>query len=778
MKKTLKQTWLILLLVLFTNIAFSQIITRVTGNGNCINLSDTYEFSYDPSEFNLPEGQTPFWSTQGDLQIVSSTAETTVTVKSANRNPNYNADGYGKGRLRLNYESKNCGWLYTSYDLYKSFDPPYEIEGPQCVEPGEIVVFSYKPILTVNINDRIGTDSYNWDLSGLDVDEVLYYSGDSSSVTLRIKSLTGTDTIAVNVGQCNNGPGKTVKLGLNAKAPMPIVRDTCIAQGTQNIVLSVDNPVADVTYTWAVPSQFGTPNGNTGSSITVSLLAANSGIVKVRASYGNNGSECAVSENSMKINRLFVAANKINGNACVESGTDVTYTLAGTIPNDADLIWETPDGWNLKLQSQNTYTISPTDDAKSGNVKVTLGGCASSVYTPDNTRSSAVINVKPAQLEINSIKTCLAVSTGYNYKFWIDTSNVKPKIERFTWSVSSNLAMKNGIKTDTIYVMVKNNTLETGRINITPYGKNNCIGTATSLDVYIQQDAPQGIVNLNPSQCINYGMADVVTLQIANYNPNLTYDWSYNLPNDWHIANNRNYEVDIQTNGVPGTYSVYAYTQGQGSCSNNNTPQTVSTSVNIPDNDGFSIMYFGMGLYMVYSTTQGISSPINYTWELYDQGVLMPNGIMSVGDRGLLVNSSLGDLTNDTRYTVAVTIVQANGCTKRIITGAPLIISAPAPAPGSGSRARAMVTTNTHETSENIGNMIISPNPTSDVLNIMLPQTGIADIKIVDFTGKIVKQLNKQNATSVINVSDLPTGNYIIIAIQNGKRYGQQFIKQ
>jgi hypothetical protein len=274
-------------------------IKRLNGSGECMALSDTIEFETD--SLAIPRDNF-YWSVAGDLQIVGSTTDTIVRVYSFNKNTAYNVDGYGKGRVYLHYDKADCGWNRVYYDVYKSFTPVDPIIGPECVIEGDTVVFSYKPILTVNINDQIGTDSYKWTIpTGVNAGD-LYYSADSSSVTFVVDQLTGEDTIKVQIGQCNFGdPAKYTWLALNQSVPKPtIAGDACAKSGPRTVTLWVQNINQGATYTWSKSNANWSFIGDAvGDTIQLTTDDFGSGDVYVNA-IANNG---CVSSSTFSISR-------------------------------------------------------------------------------------------------------------------------------------------------------------------------------------------------------------------------------------------------------------------------------------------------------------------------------------------------------------------------------------------------------------------------------------------------------------------------------------------
>lgn len=72
----------------------------------------------------------------------------------------------------------------------------------------------------------------------------------------------------------------------------------------------------------------------------------------------------------------------------------------------------------------------------------------------------------------------------------------------------------------------------------------------------------------------------------------------------------------------------------------------------------------------------------------------------------------------------------------------------------------------------------ISPNPSSDLINIKLPSdTETAKVAIFDYTGRLLNTKNVSSTSKIIDVSNLATGTYFI-QINSGNKIGmQRFIK-
>lgn len=764
MKKITKRAlWLTVLA--FAGIVSAQAqtpnIIRITGTGECIPLSGDIQFTTD----NFPTGA--YWSVAGDLKIVSGKNNDTVTIASDNKNPDYNDNGYGKGRLYLYYDSPGCGTLRVSYDIYKTFDPPHDIIGPQCVVVGDSVVFSYKPILTVNINDQIGTDSYTWDLSGLSDAIPIYCSGDSSAITLRIDGLDGADTIGVYVGRCNQDLSKLEKLGLNRKAPVPtIVGETCVAALVNTTTkLKISNPTPGVYYTWAAPSDFSLSTTK-GDSVIVTLLDANStGTIIVRASYDSlsTADDCSISEANFKINRRFAPTAKITGTTCVPTNSSTYYSFSvGTgAPSNSTYNWDLPQGWDFDPSKQNDgkqIFIRPDATAKLvDTLRLSLNPCNDTVL-------KYVLTVKPAKLPVIHGEIC--VTRGSTYIYYVDTTNVRPRATDYTWTVPTGWGTPTyGVTHDTIYVTPTTNAA-IGNISVRPNGLNNCNGDTTALAVKFSPIAPTGI---NVPSCVNSGMADTIILSVQNPIAGQQYQWSVPSGLGTINGNSTASSITIITSGVDGDYvvSVCGYSAVCGQ-----TPSTTDT-VTIAAEDypaaQESILIPGVqSSYYIYD----MSNPSWVTWHTFVWEYNGTNVSNSPPYTYSTISTLPPGLLNSPNFSVTIKNTSSGGCsTKKIFgvgkSGAPMAKSrmSNVPVPGIPVMSPSF-------------DFTVSPNPANSTANVSFTgNLGNVKLSLYNLSGQIVETWNNITTSSVsLNISGISSGNYILVANQNANYAYKQLI--
>lgn len=68
------------------------------------------------------------------------------------------------------------------------------------------------------------------------------------------------------------------------------------------------------------------------------------------------------------------------------------------------------------------------------------------------------------------------------------------------------------------------------------------------------------------------------------------------------------------------------------------------------------------------------------------------------------------------------------------------------------------------------------PNPASSTVTLQFAQQGVANVSIVNLTGRTIAQQQTTAATANINIAQLAPGAYFITAIQNGSTYRKELI--
>ena len=208
-----------------------------------------------------------------------------------------------KGRVQIGYNQAACSNRTLTFDIFKTFtSSPLTnvpvIVGPNCLKPNTLYTYSVDPIVSDNIDDAIGVDSYYW--SGLPTNifpaglsQIFYNSSDTSSISFT----TGTSITAFILQCCygrwnpNTGdggisainqtivPNRTTcvskELIVTPLAPVYTTRPPrCLPTGQSSFTVAYPNPVAGQTYTWTAPNT-GWTLSPTATSLTVTLNGNN-----------------------------------------------------------------------------------------------------------------------------------------------------------------------------------------------------------------------------------------------------------------------------------------------------------------------------------------------------------------------------------------------------------------------------------------------------------------------------------------------------------------------
>ena len=688
------------------------------------------------------------WIPLGDLAFAegSSANDTSVTFVS---------NGYGKGAIRLQYRNGGCTSA-SMVDVYKSFTLPdtFSIAGPTCIATGDVVVYSVDPILTVNLDQNIGVDNYYWDIKENKpsfVDTIYYTAGDGSSVTFKVGTLTGNDVLSVVLGKCNkNDSSKRISLSLGKLAPKPIVpSDTCVAYGITPFTLSVQNAVEGVTYTWTAPSNYAL-SSTTGTSVVVTPDAGSSAEIKVTAAYTDEPA-CSESASTIVINRKWGTTTSISGNAqCAEVAANQYYTfkLEGQIPTNTSIRWALPQGWALKENTSDagqTIEARPFDNAAlTGVVKAWSLACVSEGEMVDTIEYT--VNVKPAAISEIHGDECLKI--GQTYKFWIDTAGIRPAARSYVWTAPGcNLTTYTG---DTAYVTP---TSATTYVRVTPQGYN-CNANYVQRDLSFLPTAPDSIVLANDA-CIATNMPDTVTLSLSGTVSNQTYDWI--LPTDWSLisANSSKTQISVRTNGVAGAHTVFAFAIGEELCGNSDTTSVVITiSASqfyiVSEPQGRNLRWFSFEPYP-------LDSAIYYKW--YVDGVLTDEGSDAVDF--MTTKSFLG--------TVDLVVTYSGGCEE--LETIEITSTSQSNTNSNNSTTRSL-------RSKKTSKIIATPNPAQNLIDVELTDNEQNfDVKVFDATGRIVLQETNKKYHQ-LDLSNLPSGQYIVSAYQGGFRTYSTVIKK
>ena len=78
---------------------------------------------------------------------------------------------------------------------------------------------------------------------------------------------------------------------------------------------------------------------------------------------------------------------------------------------------------------------------------------------------------------------------------------------------------------------------------------------------------------------------------------------------------------------------------------------------------------------------------------------------------------------------------------------------------------------------EKLSDLRIWPNPANNSLNVVSDNNPIDYITIMDLSGKILMRKNVGNNNTILNISHLPTGTYLLETVCKGEVFVNKFVK-
>lgn len=731
-------------------------------NSVCMGINDTLTVSMDDDFFSGLDYHR--WTTAGSIAIVDTLNASTVRVVS---------NGYGKGRVYLRYIANDCN-TYTYFDIFKSFSAKhFEISGPDCMAPGDVVVLSVQPLLTEHLSDQIGIDRYYWNVTATPkpsfVDRIVYAAGDGSAVTFVAGNVSDSDYVTVNFGVCNQATDRAARQKLGKTAPKPEVpEEVCAEYGVRSITLSVTNPVEGVEYSWWCKNAKWQFDRTIGTSVAVTLDAESAEDIIVTASY-IDGSGCSGTETAIKVNRSWgtdVALTSPNSTSYqFTAGSTYEFKLTGQL-SSGSIEWLCPQGWSIAPASSQGYAniklIPGTGALLQDTLRARTHSCSESGYD----MVEHLVYVRPAPVTAISGETCL--TAGQQYVFRVAAEGNGPKADSYTWKINNNTVAYASFTGDSIVFIATEGMTS---IAVRPNGLNDCNGSFYTAALNFRPTPPTEI----SAKCVAYNMPDTVTLTLEGTSSTQNYAWD--IPAGLTVVeqDTRKTYTTVATNGIPAVYEVKAWGVGTGICGNTDT---ITYPVRI-DSIAASIIYHhlnipGMGSMYFFMNNSDLGGISTYHWYCFNNGepidVLQSNDAASV----TFVNGhDLGDIAG-TQYTLVCEATFANGCKGRFQYGAPLDLSgvtlqaAPAMRAAKGRNMAASAVFH------------VFPNPASTYLTLQLndAKQSYADIWIIDMQGKIIDSQSGFDLAHTYNVSALPAGQYIVCLKQGQEHYTANFIKQ
>lgn len=506
------------------------------GNGGLVSMPDQLSVSpFTPNQggnflFNAPFGvTTASWQLKGDLsykKTASSVLVNGVTVTgifNAASNPpaGLTADiwSYNKtfrasenlapsnkdwarsnGRVTVSWAEGSCG-KSMYFDVCKRFTNSAPgstvpvIVGPSCLKPNTVYTYSVDKIVSDNVNDAIGFDSYYW--SGIPLayyqnnNPDFYTSADGSSITFKTGATVAPITLQCCYGRVNpttinvdGGPSfflntsvgthttcvskaivaaplqpsfTAVSANLTSLTTMnqALNPSGCLPTGAANFTLTYPNPAPGQGYAWSCtnPNWTFSPNTTATTTLTVTPQAGDNSPQTITLTITGNSCDPAVF--TYKINRSFVAplaiAPTVANNTCLNStSSGNTYSVPNSTGNTITWTISNPSGLTgITLTNANSpiVTVSTSNTAAGTfSLVATSSFCSGSISIP--------INVRPSNPVFTTTSpTCVLKGATGITTIQVDTTVAGTPTTGYVWDLSAapgwSITLGNGTSTPT-----------------------------------------------------------------------------------------------------------------------------------------------------------------------------------------------------------------------------------------------------------------------------------------------------------------------------------------
>lgn len=689
------------------------------------------------------------WQAIGDLKIISDDTLPSATFESTD---------LGKGVVRLRYSSGPCT-TWIDLHLYKEFNPHtygLMIEGPDCLTPGETVVFSVRPVLTRNLNSYIGVDNYFWNLTDTGankppfVDHIVYAAGDGSSVTFVAGTVQTGDEVRVNFGECNTSPDKAITKTLGKVPPRPILdRETlCIPYGNAPAeAVVVVNTTEGIEYTCSCPPQYAyvtdvTADGKARFIFTADSISASE--IKINATYKDEEA-CGSSEAIVSVRRMWGDDVDLRytgkGDCCATVGQPEEFSLEGTVPLYSSVHWDLPAGWERQGTTSSGFKIHiyPTNTAKGvDTLRVWGDACEDGIRKVVST----VVYVKPASVAAIEGPACVSIGVPDTFRVTLNNDGSTPVAYRWTTSDGQNLTAYTGN-----YAVITP-TANTTTISVQPVGLK-CDAAVFTNTLHFNPIAPTNIIA--DHTCIHAGIPDTVTLTLEGIQPNQQYEWI--VPNDlnYTYANAQKTQLIAYFDGEPNTFNIGAYCIGSEMCGNSDTASitlsidTVLFKIAVSDNPQWGYLYM---VSIAPNNPDSILSKIPityYEWYVEETSQFLIAGETAMGTAVFVQNPNI--------VHARVIVTLENGCKQSAVAQVP-------PANQKNiSRSPAKII------NANSINLQASPNPTNASLHVSYTysQDIPASILVYDAHGHLMNTYDSIRESLDIDTSSYADGIYFIV---------------
>jgi hypothetical protein len=784
--------------------------TGFVGNGGIVSMPD-------PSgggQFNFSIIGTPTtasWSLSGDISNTNVTpnsspvqpaAGTFANIFTCNKNlraseslaPSLSSWARSKGRVRLTFNQGPCTNQTITFDIFKTFTASPltnvpAIVGPACLKPNTQYTYSVDPIISDNINDAIGIDTYYW--SGLPAAYVsaatTYTSADYSSITFTTGASVAPFTLQccygrVNPNTADGGPFTAINqtvvparttcvtkpllvaptqpvfsastfLSTTATMNVTLNPSACLATGQNTFTLTYPNPAAGQSYAWTCTNSNWTfsPNTTATTTLTVNTQGDNSPQTITLTITGNT---CDPAIFNYIINRSFAAPLTIiptvAGNTCLNSTSSGNTYSIGPNASGNSVVWS--------IQNPSGLTGITLVNATSPTVTVNTAGTAGGTFTLVATSGTAACNSTNITLPIN-IRPATPVISGTPCVTRGTTSttaiscNAVPGATGYTWNLTGAPGWTCSLNctTNTPTFVPNGTTAGPVTISVTALGANGCNSSASA----------NFTVNYNPviptstvSSCLNVGATNA-TITVSNPQNFGTYTVSSTPVGITGSILGSAMVGGVIPLTIPNTLAAGSYTLVINHSTTSCTPSVNSANIVVTVGAGITVALTanvpGAGNCDQYTVSGATGASL--TWRV--------NGVV-VTSNGTTVNIFGNVLTlcgNNAAPTSVCVTATLSGCTR----------TACAPTLGTHSAKQSTTTP--------IEGILIYPNPNDGNFTIEVKSfKETATATLTDMTGKEIGNYTLTKGENKIKNKNLSSGTYIVILQIDGKTESRQVI--
>ena len=483
--------------------------------------------------------------------------------------------------------------------------------------------------------------------------------------------------------------------------------------------------------------------------------------------YGISGPTCLPSSNLSVVYSINSPIVSTLAQAAANIGTDtykwfVTYTSgpAGVINTAITPSNTTTDGTTITIPQSAFLLGNFSVEVRAGKCNVGVAGTSIAVVVTPDLNAAFGTTFPPACLPVGATTSSFSFTTVANTTYSLGTTvGLLSAPGATTPAANISFAGTGSLVTVTLSNIP---TAGTGAITIVGVGGSGvCFGTQT----VIKQVNRQLVLaqNLITPTCVSSGVPVVLTM--ANVPAGAT--WSVPAGSGWSIVTNANGTATV-TPGAVGTSVLVSVTTACGSLT-----QTIRAAgavagcdYEIKNLNSLSPHQYGAG--PVLGSTTCPTTGNQYTFTLINP--------LLTGAAAILQTSPTSSLNNFPftvgppawpNYTVQVRVTNNTpGNCLDITRTAINQVSRPAAGPATGS-------TTAPAARAALDEVLVYPNPSTDVVNITLPESakGVAHVSFVDVLGRVQRELTTTDRWTAVPVTKLPAGTYTVrVVLADGTR--------